>query len=102
MNDLVRPAMYEAYHGVVPVKAPESGAEIAPVDIVGPVCETGDTFAEDRPMPPVDQGDLLAILSAGAYSSAMASRSEEHTSELQSLMRISYAVFCLKKKIKDT
>src|SRR3546814_20434646 len=73
MNDLVRPAMYEAYHGVVPVKAPESGAETAPVDIVGPVCETGDTFAEDRPMPPVDQGDLLAILSAGAYSSAMAS-----------------------------
>lgn len=73
MNDLIRPAMYEAYHGVVPVKEPESGAEAAPVDIVGPVCETGDTFAEDRPMPPVVQGDLLAILSAGAYSAAMAS-----------------------------
>jgi len=73
MNDLVRPAMYEAFHRIVPVKAPDSGAESVPVDIVGPVCETGDTFAEDRPMPPVEPGDLLAILSAGAYSSAMAS-----------------------------
>ncbi len=73
MNDLIRPAMYEAYHRIVPVKEPVSGAETAPVDIVGPVCETGDTFAEGRPMPPVEQGELLAILSAGAYSSAMAS-----------------------------
>lgn len=73
MNDLIRPAMYEAFHRIVPVKAPENGAELAPVDIVGPICETGDTFAEGRPMPPVVAGDLLAILSAGAYSSAMAS-----------------------------
>lgn len=73
MNDLIRPAMYEAFHRIVPVKAPENGAELAPVDIVGPICETGDTFAEGRPMPPVAAGDLLAILSAGAYSSAMAS-----------------------------
>lgn len=73
MNDLIRPAMYEAYHRIVPVKSPNPGANQAPVDIVGPVCETGDTFAEDRPMPPADAGDLLAILSAGAYSSAMAS-----------------------------
>lgn len=73
MNDLIRPAMYEAFHRIVPVKSPKVGANQAPVDIVGPVCETGDTFAEDRPMPPADAGDLLAILSAGAYSSAMAS-----------------------------
>lgn len=73
MNDLIRPAMYEAFHRIVPVKAPNPEAELAPVDIVGPVCESGDTFAEDRPMPPVDNGDLLAILSAGAYSSSMAS-----------------------------
>lgn len=73
MNDLIRPAMYEAFHRIVPVKAPNPDAPLAPVDIVGPVCETGDTFAEDRRMPPVEEGDLLAILSAGAYSSAMAS-----------------------------
>ncbi|WP_367158960.1 diaminopimelate decarboxylase [Ferrovibrio sp.] len=73
MNDLIRPAMYEAFHRIVPVKAPNPEAELALVDIVGPVCESGDTFAEDRPMPPVDNGDLLAILSAGAYSSSMAS-----------------------------
>lgn len=73
MNDLIRPAMYEAFHRIVPVKAPNPDAELAQVDIVGPVCESGDTFAEDRPMPPVDNGDLLAILSAGAYSSSMAS-----------------------------
>ncbi|WP_366132673.1 diaminopimelate decarboxylase [uncultured Ferrovibrio sp.] len=73
MNDLVRPAMYEAYHRIVPVKAPNPDAPLMPVDIVGPVCETGDTFAQARPMPPVEQGDFLAILSAGAYSSSMAS-----------------------------
>jgi len=73
MNDLIRPALYEAYHGIVPVAEPAAGAELSPADIVGPVCETGDTFAEDRQMPPVVDGDLLAILSAGAYSSAMAS-----------------------------
>lgn len=73
MNDLIRPALYEAYHGIVPVTEPAKDAELSPADIVGPVCETGDTFAEDRPMPPMVDGDLLAILSAGAYSSAMAS-----------------------------
>ncbi|HEX6958402.1 MAG TPA: diaminopimelate decarboxylase [Ferrovibrio sp.] len=73
MNDLVRPAMYEAFHRILPVKAPNSDAALAPVDIVGPVCETGDTFAEARPMPPVKHGEFLAILSAGAYSSSMAS-----------------------------
>lgn len=73
MNDLIRPAMYEAFHRIVPLRAAAQGSNLAPVDIVGPVCETGDTFAEGRPMPPVDDGDLLAILSAGAYSSAMAS-----------------------------
>jgi len=73
MNDLIRPAMYEAYHGIVTVAEPPPGRELAPADIVGPVCETGDSFAEDRMMPPVNDGDLLAILSAGAYSAAMGS-----------------------------
>ncbi|MFV3074622.1 diaminopimelate decarboxylase [Niveispirillum fermenti] len=73
MNDLVRPAMYEAWHSVVPVAEPAAGAPLTEADIVGPVCETGDTFARLRPMPPVAPGDLLAFLTAGAYGAAMSS-----------------------------
>jgi len=73
MNDLIRPAMYEAYHDIVPVKEPAPGAEQAPFDIVGPVCETGDTFARQRMMPPLSAGDLVAFRSAGAYGAVMAS-----------------------------
>ena len=73
MNDLVRPAMYDAYHAIEPVVAPAADAAREPVDIVGPVCETGDMFASDRPLPPVAAGDLLAIRSAGAYGAVMAS-----------------------------
>ena len=73
MNDLVRPAMYEAWHDIVPVVEPPAGAELAPVDVVGPVCETGDTFAVARPMPPVGEGELVAFRSAGAYGAVMAS-----------------------------
>ncbi|MEO0959703.1 MAG: diaminopimelate decarboxylase [Pseudomonadota bacterium] len=73
MNDLIRPAMYEAYHEIVPVTEPAPNAPIAPVDIVGPVCETGDTFARQRMMPPVSPGDLVAFRSAGAYGAVMAS-----------------------------
>jgi diaminopimelate decarboxylase len=73
MNDLIRPTLYEAYHIIDPVAEPAADAPRAPVDIVGPVCETGDMFASDRPMPPVASGDLLAIRSAGAYGAVMAS-----------------------------
>ena len=73
MNDLIRPTLYEAYHTIDPVIEPATDAPRAPVDIVGPVCETGDMFASDRPMPPVASGDLLAIRSAGAYGAVMAS-----------------------------
>ena len=73
MNDLVRPAMYEAHHDIVPVAEPMPGTETAPVDIVGPVCETGDTFARDRAMPVLGPGDLVAFRSAGAYGAVMAS-----------------------------
>ncbi|SEO19441.1 diaminopimelate decarboxylase [Salinihabitans flavidus] len=73
MNDLIRPAMYDAYHDIVPVIEPAPGAESRPYDIVGPVCETGDTFARARAMPPVGPGDLLAFRSAGAYGAVMAS-----------------------------
>jgi len=72
MNDLIRPTLYEAWHDIVPVsEAP--GAEMQPFDIVGPVCETGDTFARQRPLPPIAAGDLLAICCTGAYSACMAS-----------------------------
>lgn len=72
MNDLIRPALYQSYHEVVPVREPGStGRE--PVDVVGPVCESGDFFAQDRHLPPVNDGDLLALMSAGAYGFAMAS-----------------------------
>jgi len=73
MNDLIRPAMYDAHHDIVTVAEPAPGAEQAPYDIVGPVCETGDTFARGRLMPPVAQGDLVAFRSAGAYGAVMAS-----------------------------
>jgi diaminopimelate decarboxylase len=73
MNDLIRPTLYDAYHKIEPVAEPAADAPRGPVDIVGPVCETGDMFALDRPMPPVANGDLLAIRTAGAYGAVMAS-----------------------------
>lgn len=73
MNDLIRPAMYEAYHDIIPVREPVAGVEQMAFDIVGPVCESGDTFAKDRPMPPVSAGELVALRSAGAYGAVMAS-----------------------------
>ena len=73
MNDLIRPAMYEAHHDIVPVVEPAPGADQHPYDVVGPVCETGDTFARQRLMPPVAAGDLVAFRSAGAYGAVMAS-----------------------------
>jgi diaminopimelate decarboxylase len=74
MNDLIRPALYGAHHEIVPVTqsmAPEPKSEVT--DIVGPVCETGDFFARDRALPVVNEGDLLAILDAGAYGMVLAS-----------------------------
>jgi diaminopimelate decarboxylase len=73
MNDLVRPAMYEAYHEVRPVIAPAAGAQPVAYDVVGPICETGDTFARERLLPPLKAGDLVAFMSAGAYGAVMAS-----------------------------
>lgn len=71
MNDLIRPALYQAFHEIVPV-IPRPGRAAA-VDIVGPVCETGDFFARDRKIKPVEPGDLMAILDAGAYGLAQSS-----------------------------
>lgn len=73
MNDLIRPALYESYHEIVPVReaGPNEPREV--VDVVGPVCESGDFFAQARELPPLRQGDLIALMSAGAYGFTMAS-----------------------------
>ena len=73
MNDLIRPTLYDAWHDIIPVAAPPAGTEPSPADVVGPVCETADTFAQQRPLAPVAPGDLLAICSTGAYGAVMAS-----------------------------
>jgi diaminopimelate decarboxylase len=71
MNDLIRPAMYDAFHDIRAV-VPRAG-EAAPYDVVGPICETGDTFTRDRALPPLQAGDLVAFMTAGAYGAVMAS-----------------------------
>jgi len=72
MNDLIRPSLYGAYHEIVPVRAAK-GSTPAPFDVVGPICETGDFFARDRELPPPSEGDLLAVLDAGAYGMSISS-----------------------------
>ena len=73
MNDLIRPAMYDAHHDIIPVVQSDAGAEPAMYDIVGPVCESGDTFAKHRTMDSVGPDDLVAFRSAGAYGAVMSS-----------------------------
>ncbi|MFV2053885.1 diaminopimelate decarboxylase [Aliiroseovarius sp. YM-037] len=73
MNDLIRPAMYDAWHDIDPVIEAAPGAERATYDVVGPVCESGDTFAKGRAMAPLSAGDLVAFRSAGAYGAVMSS-----------------------------
>jgi diaminopimelate decarboxylase len=72
MNDLIRPSLYKAHHEIVPVRRDTNAAGVV-VDVVGPICETGDFFARDRQLPSVNQGELLAILDAGAYGMTLAS-----------------------------
>lgn len=71
MNDLMRPALYDAFHDLVPVR-PRAG-ELAPYDLVGPICESTDVFARDRMLPPLQAGDLVALMSAGAYGAVLSS-----------------------------
>ncbi|MEG6507860.1 diaminopimelate decarboxylase [Methyloligella sp. 2.7D] len=74
MNDLMRPTLYEAYHEVWPVKEMPEGALTAPADIVGPVCESGDYLAVNRPLPELAPGDLVAVMTAGAYGAVLSSQ----------------------------
>ena len=73
MNDLIRPTLYDAYHNILPVAEPAQDAPVSRYDIVGPVCETGDYFAKDRDLPDLKSGDLIAVMSAGAYGAVLAS-----------------------------
>ena len=73
MNDLLRPALYGAWHDILPVRRPPADAPLGPADLVGPVCEAGDAFAVDRDQPPLAEGDLLAVAAAGAYGAVMSS-----------------------------
>ena len=72
MNDLIRPTLYEGWHQIVPLKQPKTNA-LEKVDVVGPICESGDFLAQNREIPHVAEGDYLAVLSAGAYGFTMAS-----------------------------
>ena len=87
MNDLIRPALYQSYHEIVPVVETKSERKISKIDIVGPVCESGDFFALDRQMPEVREGDLLAIMSAGAYGFVMASNYNSRPLPAEALVR---------------
>ena len=73
MNDLIRPALYDSHHDILPVTEPAPDAPPVPYDVVGPVCETSDIFAAARPLPVLKSGDLVAILTAGAYGAVMGS-----------------------------
>ena len=73
-NDLIRPALYDAYHEIEPVKAPGSSYSETTYDVVGPICESGDTFTKSRDLPEMEAGDLLVMHSTGAYGAAQASQ----------------------------
>jgi diaminopimelate decarboxylase len=87
MNDLIRPALYQSYHEIVRVEEPGVNAKKEKIDIVGPVCESGDFFALDREMPDVREGDLLAVMSAGAYGFTMASNYNSRPLPAEALVR---------------
>ncbi len=73
MNDLIRPALYDAYHEILPLKEAGPDAVLQPTDVVGPICESSDIFARGRALPPLEAEDLVAFLGAGAYGAVMAS-----------------------------
>ena len=118
MNDLIRPALYHSYHEIVPVEDPESVEEAdsfpsrksksknksrtEKIDIVGPVCESGDFFALDREMPEVHEGDLLAIMSAGAYGFVMASNYNSRPLPAEALIRGHQVALIRKRQTWET
>jgi diaminopimelate decarboxylase len=86
-NDLIRPALYSAHHEIIPVRKPADGASLEPVDLVGPVCESTDRFAKDRPMPPLAEGQLVAFMTAGAYGATLSSQYNTRPLVAEALVR---------------
>jgi diaminopimelate decarboxylase len=107
MNDLIRPALYGSYHEIVPAEIGRGGREapgegrINKIDIVGPVCESGDFFAQDREMPELRAGDLLAVMSGGAYGFVMASNYNSRPLPAEALVRGDKVVLIRKRQTID-
>ncbi|MES2982922.1 MAG: diaminopimelate decarboxylase [Verrucomicrobiota bacterium] len=100
MNDLIRPALYEGHHEIVPLTQPKS-TELIKVDVVGPICESGDFFCQDRPLPDFNPGDHVALMSAGAYGFVMASNYNSRPLPAEILVEGSDATVVRKRQTLD-
>jgi len=100
MNDLIRPALYEGHHEIVPLKQPQTD-ELIKVDVVGPICESGDFFCQDRPLPDFKPGDNIALMSAGAYGFVMASNYNSRPLPAEILVEGSDATLIRKRQTLD-
>jgi diaminopimelate decarboxylase len=101
MNDLLRPALYQAWHAIEPVGPPREGERV--VDVVGAVCESGDFLARERALPPLERGDLVAVRSAGAYGFAMSSNYNGRPRAAEVLVRGDrFAVVRERESLEDT
>jgi diaminopimelate decarboxylase len=101
MNDLIRPSFYDAYHQIVPLRKKNS-ATLVSSDVVGPICESGDYFCKDRPLPKVGEGDYLALLSAGAYGSVMSCNYNSRALAAEVLVNgDEYAVVRQRQKVEE-
>jgi diaminopimelate decarboxylase len=87
MNDLTRPSLYNAYHDIIPVEKSLDDQGLETVDVVGPICETGDFLAKDRDLPPLSSGDLVAVMSSGAYGFSMSSNYNSRPRAAEVLVR---------------
>lgn len=100
MNDLIRPALYEGHHEIAPLKQPESDVRVA-VDVVGPICESGDFFCQNRELPEIQAGDFIALMSAGAYGFAMASNYNSRPLPAEILVEGMTATVIRKRQTQD-
>ena len=100
MGDLIRPALYEGHHDIVPLAEPTS-SDLTKVDVVGPICESGDFFCQDRPLPDFNPGDMIALMSAGAYGFVMASNYNSRTFPAEILVKGEQATVARKRQTLD-
>jgi diaminopimelate decarboxylase len=102
MNDLIRPSLYDAYHEIIPIKPVTGHQSPVTVDIVGPICESGDYFAKDRELPEIKSGDLLAILDAGAYGFSMSSNYNARPKVAEILVeKDKYRIICKRESYEN-